>query len=353
MLFIQKRCGIGCLKYTRKWNVFEYNFSTSIMESVSVLADDLCVRYSSLSIIDAHNHIQLDPIYHQVDEVINQSIMHGIKKMAICGVRPGEDWDRVQLLYEKYPAVIVPQFGLHPWWIQEYLRIDPSNQEDQKFQLQSNICQDCNISSCECTCIELASNSSTTAINWEAKLEEMLQKNSFAGVGECGLDKAIKKQVTMNDQEIILRRHLEIARKYNRPVTIHCVNAWGKLLEILQDHFTNCDCHDSRNSVILHSCNSLPNDLVKPFIALDKVYFSFSCKQLGETQRNLLLNIPIDKLLVETDSPDQRPQECVVQSGINVPSNVIVGYEKISRFLSKPTEEIIHACSLNFLRIFS
>jgi hypothetical protein len=45
-------------------------------------------------------------------------------------------------------------------------------------------------------------------------------------IGECGLDRAIIKDVSMELQCEILRKHIEIAAKYSRPVTIHCVGVY-------------------------------------------------------------------------------------------------------------------------------
>jgi Tat protein secretion system quality control protein TatD with DNase activity len=83
--------------------------------------------------------------------------------------------------------------------------------------------------------------------SWYSQLEDYLCRIPHAGVGECGIDKnVLKKQqlsesytgvpvVTMEDQIDILKRHIDLAVKYQRVLTLHCVSGcWGQLLQIFQ-----------------------------------------------------------------------------------------------------------------------
>jgi Tat protein secretion system quality control protein TatD with DNase activity len=45
----------------------------------------------------------------------------------VCGVCPGVDWDRVLYLHSRYPGVIWPQLGLHPWWIVRFRESNNNN----------------------------------------------------------------------------------------------------------------------------------------------------------------------------------------------------------------------------------
>lgn len=61
--------------------------------------------------------------------------------------------------------------------------------------------------------------------NW---LEAMAADPRVAAIGECGLDGL--RGAPLDIQEEIFRRHLEIAAQAGKPVIVHCVRAWHKLL---------------------------------------------------------------------------------------------------------------------------
>ncbi len=89
-------------------------------------------------------------------------------------------------------ADAVPFFGIHPWHIQEQ--------------------------------------------TWRAHMaqaERFLQAFPCAGVGETGLDKCRCGIAPLTLQKEVLHAHLQLARQYERPVTLHCCRAWGALTEIL------------------------------------------------------------------------------------------------------------------------
>jgi Tat protein secretion system quality control protein TatD with DNase activity len=179
--------------------------------------------------------------------------------------------------------------------------------------------------------------------DWQRELKEYLWRYPQAGIGECGLDKMITKHIPMSFQKEILSQHLQIALEFNRPVTLHCVQSWGNLLATLQETIRSHLVSGSSSSLpsnvnfILHSCNKLPPDLVHSFLELQQeqqgqgqrqqgqkqqgqqgqgqgcghggVYFSFNGKQSSFTSSEIKMarQIPHDRLLLESDSPDQRP----------------------------------------------
>lgn len=181
---------------------------------------------------------------------------------------------------------MIPNFGLHPWWIERFL------------QRQSEL-----------------------GCSWQEALERKLQECPNAGVGECGLDKNVKKDASMEIQAEILHEHIRIAGKYHRSVTIHCVaGSWGTLLQILQEECCGEEGKVSPRSIILHSCNGLPLDMLDAFRAIPGLFFSVSGRVLHEKCLPLLTQLPLDRLLIETDSPDQVPLPLKQRFGFNEPS---------------------------------
>jgi TatD DNase family protein len=139
-------------------------------------------------------------------------------------------------------------------------------------------------------------------------LEQLLVSISQAGVGECGLDKAINKTVSLDVQNSILKRHMQIAAQHNRPVTMHCVGAWGTLLETIKWHEKESKrTGRSVRAYVLHSCNSMPPEMASSFASIPSVYFSFTARSLGAKETRLARSVPLERILIETDSPDQLP----------------------------------------------
>jgi TatD DNase family protein len=71
------------------------------------------------------------------------------------------------------------------------------------------------------------------APGWAARLEVLLRAHR-AGVGECGLDFA-RKDADRTNQETAFRTQLRLAHALGRPVALHAVRAWGRLLDLLRE----------------------------------------------------------------------------------------------------------------------
>src|SRR3954470_17515607 len=67
---------------------------------------------------DAHNHLQDERLAGNLDRLIKDSKEEGIGKMVVNGSCE-EDWERVLGLARKFPEIVVPSFGYHPWYVKE------------------------------------------------------------------------------------------------------------------------------------------------------------------------------------------------------------------------------------------
>jgi TatD DNase family protein len=263
----------------------------------------------SISMMDAHCHLQLDPLYLHYHQHVENALLCGVSHMSVCGTCPGQDWARVEEIYHTYPQMVVPSFGLHPWWIRQHFDSVASNCHSTT----QDHTEDVNNLTSSTNNAESANSIST--VSWESQLERLLRLVPSAGVGECGLDKGRRKDVDWETQERVLRAHLLLAERYSRPITLHCVGAWGRLLDVLTSHFSPSRRTSSSReirgenvipAVILHSCNSMPPEMLPRFSRLPVSVF-FSLSGGGSLDRSLALArlIPLSALLVETDSPDQ------------------------------------------------
>ncbi len=218
---------------------------------------------SGLEFYDAHNHLQDERFGGRQVELIRVCAALGIAKMVVNGACE-EDWPRVLELARAH-SVVLPSFGYHPWYVP------------------------------------------TRSPAWADRLRHFLDAVP-AAVGEIGLDRW-KPGLLYASQEEVFQTQLQIAAARNLPVTIHCLQAWGRLLELLRSGPL------PRRGFLLHSFGG-PREMV-PELASLGAYFSFPGYFLHARktrQRETFEHIPAHRLLLETDAPDQplpRPQDAL------------------------------------------
>ena len=133
------------------------------------------------------------------------------------------------------------------------------------------------------------------ADGWDIQLVELLSANPNLMVGEIGLDNNHPK---LDVQEIVFRRHLQIAHDLGRVVHVHVVGAWGKTMDILGGA-------KLPPAMVLHCFSGAP-ELV-PELVKTGAYFSFGSGILDKrhkTMRAAVACVPDDRILVESDAPD-------------------------------------------------
>jgi len=247
-------------------------------------------------LVDAHCHLQLDPLHTRAasGEARAAAARAHVALAVVCGTCPGSDWDRVQALYEADPSFIRPQFGLHPWWIQRHLAAAAATATATATATAvAGEGEGLGSSGAEGDAavgpapgLAGLAGPAGAGLGWVAELEARVAACPAAGVGECGLDKAIARAVPLDTQEDILGHHVAVAGRYRRPVTIHCVGSWGRLLDALR---RLRPAHPGVSAYVLHSCNSMPPEMAANFAALDNVYFSFTGTSTHTTPHRRLL----------------------------------------------------------------
>ncbi len=132
----------------------------------------------------------------------------------------------------------------------------------------------------------------TVTPGWEHRLLLLLQKNP-AGLGETGLDKSCP--VNFDRQQQVFLAQLSMAVELHRPLVIHCVKAWGRLLEILEALAA------PRPAIMLHSFSG-SMEIMQRLLALG-CFISFSPRLISNRQLHPLLTAaPLTRLLLETDT---------------------------------------------------
>ena len=282
----------------------------------------------SISYIDAHCHLQLDPLWERRGEIVHDARQHRVSRVLVNSTCPGEDWSRVQQLAAEYPDFVTPSYGLHPLWIGEFA----SKCKKQKTGGIPKSCCSTTVKSqderdpicLECDCLSSSKRSQLSidetlvsddildlASTLEAALTRILTADSNACVGECGLDKRISSKthdkifVPLEFQKLLMRVQLDVASKLRRVVSVHCVGCWGSLLEVVTKSKVNNAADPNPPAIILHSSNGMSIEIASRFKTMENVYFSFSARHFSSKTKELVRSLPLNRILLETDSPDQ------------------------------------------------
>lgn len=135
-----------------------------------------------------------------------------------------------------------------------------------------------------------------------AFLDSLLSRGGAIAVGECGLDGPTKVSVPMERQVRVLRAHFALARKHRLPMLMHCLRAHPELLELLKTEPL------PEAGLLMHSYSGSA-DLTKKYVKYG-CHFSFAGPvSFAEARRPIdaLKSVPLERLLAETDAPDQAP----------------------------------------------
>ena len=138
--------------------------------------------------------------------------------------------------------------------------------------------------------------------DYAATIEKYLELPNVVAVGETGLD-YYKQFGDKRSQIELFITQLEIAQKHDLPVIIHNRDAGRDVYDVLTERLPD-------SGAILH-CYSEDAEYAQK--CLDKnIWFSFAGNLTYRNARNLhetVLNIPVDRILIETESPFMIPAE--------------------------------------------
>lgn len=123
-------------------------------------------------------------------------------------------------------------------------------------------------------------------------LKEISKNKKCVAIGECGLDGLI--EVDEKLQEEVFIRQIEWANKIEKPLIIHCVRRFPKLISL---------CKIAKVPLIIHGFNK--NRTVGEELLKNQFYLSFGKSLLENVNlQNFLREIPLDQIFLETDNAD-------------------------------------------------
>jgi TatD DNase family protein len=177
-----------------------------------------------------------------------------------------------------------------------------------------------------------------------AELDAALAAGGAVGVGECGLDgPSVAAGASLKRQVRILRAQLELARKHGLPVMLHCLKLHDPLLALLAEEPLPA-------GGVVHSFSGSA-DHVRSYVRAG-LYLSFAGPVTYEGARRPIaaLNaVPPERLLLETDAPDQTPRP---HRGRNEPAFLPEIAAAIARATGRTVAEVDALTSANARALF-
>ena len=176
-------------------------------------------------------------------------------------------------------------------------------------------------------------------------LKFKLDKN-FIGIGETGLDYFYEN----SNRELQIKsfiNHIELSRKTNLPIIIHTREADRDTISVLKNEYKK-----EPFKGLLH-CFTSTEELATEVLNLG-FYISISgiiTFKNAKALRNIVKNIPIERLLVETDAPYLSPEP--LRGKRNEPAHVIHTANYLSDMLNIPFEELYEKTTNNFFNLFT
>jgi len=251
--------------------------------------------------IDSHCHLDHEPLFSDLDDVIKRSKDIGIKKiLTICTTL--NSYKKIIEIVKK-DEIIYGTFGIHPH------------------------------------------ETSDNLVTSELIKSNINNNKKIIGIGETGLDFYYNNS-KKEDQIISFKEHIKASIDLNIPLIVHSRNSEVETFEILKDYKKD-------NLKILMHCFTGSKKFSDKLLNLN-AYFSASgiitFKNSIDIQETFKL-IPLDKLLIETDSPFLSP---IPNRGKkNEPSFIKYTAEKLAILKDISIDDLIKITSLNFNKLFN
>ena len=251
--------------------------------------------------IDSHCHLDHEPLFNNLDNVLKRSKEVGIEKLlTICTTL--DSFVKIKQLVKK-DDIIYGTYGIHPH------------------------------------------ESKNDKVTTKLIIDEINQNEKIIGIGETGLDFYYDFS-DKKDQIKSFEEHINASIKLNMPLIIHSRNAEKQMLEIF-NQYKNYDL-----KILMH-CFTGSKKFAERLLDLN-AYFSASgiitfknSTDLQETFKS----IPLEKTLIETDSPYLAP---VPNRGKkNEPSFVKYTAEKLADIKEISLSDLVSNTTSNFNRLFS
>ncbi len=247
-------------------------------------------------IIDSHIHLN-DPIYENIlDEVINDAIKNSVIKMFVVGYDKESSIKAIEIA-NKYPFIYAI-IGLHPSEVEK---------------------------------------ETDTNLSW---LLELLKHPKVIAIGEIGIDLHYDKD--KQDLQInYFKKQIEIANKFNKPISIHSRDACELTYQILKEN---------PSKGVIH-CYSYSLEMAKKFIDLNYLLGIGGVLTFTNTKlKEIVKSIDLKYLITETDAPYLTPVP--FRGKLNRPEYIKYVVQEIANLKHISTDEVELQIEKNIMNLF-
>ena len=284
-----------------------------------------------MTLIDTHAHLNWDSCKEDFDQMIQRAIDAGISTIINIGVDIEKSKEALnQVKNTSWPAglSVYSTIGIHP---HEAVKYDSNESLQQAME----------------------------------KLEQIYHSDptKVVGIGECGLDyffesnpgfipQSISVDQVKNLQKKLFQAHIDLAKKLNLPLVVHCRDdrskdpknseAWDEVIEMVKEYPTVLHCY----SGLSQTTNSI--------LRTNNLFVSFAANityPKNEYLREAAKILPLNRILLETDSPFLAPQSKRGQR--NEPAAVAEIAEMIASLKGIPIKEVADQTTSNTNKIFA
>ena len=253
-------------------------------------------------IIDSHCHLTYEPMSASLEETIKRANKNGVEFLLTISTEDKSFCNILNIL-DKYKCVY-GSYGIHPHEAKQH-----------------------------------------KGIKFENIIEKVKQNKKIIGIGETGLDFYYNHSEKKDQIESFLE-HIEASQKTNLPIIVHTRSAEDETFEILQKAVKKNDL-----KILIH-CFTGSKDFafklldIGAYISASGVVTFKKSKDLADTFKE----IPLNRLLVETDSPYLAPEP--LRGKPNEPSYIIHTVKFLSELKKVSIENISDSTSKNFFNLF-
>ena len=252
-------------------------------------------------LVDTHTHVYDHQFSLDRDAAVQRALDAGIIMMLLPNVDASTIAPMLEL-YEQYPNCTRVMMGLQPEEVKE----------DYKEVL--------------------------------AQMEKELERGIYVGVGEIGLD--FYWDTTYEKQQYdALETQLDWAKQLHLPLSIHCRNAFEKMVKILEKK------QDGGLHGIMH-CFTGTEEEAKVYLEL-----GFHLGLGGVTTykncgvKDYLSNLPLNSIVLETDAPYLAPVPC--RGKRNEPAFLVHTAKRLAEILQMPLEDFAEITTANAKGLFA
>lgn len=262
------------------------------------------LKEALMGYIDGHSHLADLRLQSDLDQCLARAKASGISHFIQGGVGP-EDWHRQLSLVARYPEIIAC-FGLHPYWVADH-------------------------SATECE----------EALDLLAKL---LPRS--IGVGEVGLDFRPEIEKGSRERQItVMEAQMEMAHVAKKPLVFHFVRCFPEATSILRLWGVG------ERGGMVHSFNS-GVEQAEAYLEMG-LFLSVggpAARANNRPLREALAMIPLEHLILETDSPDQPPPD--LAGGLNEPSSLLTVAAAVAQIRGISASEVLDSSTRNLRKLF-